>query len=101
MSEIKTTIRPVHVESNQELEGFIIQRIQKFAKLSSNIIESEVFLKKLNGAVDNKEVEIRLVIPGNDLFASKSANSFEEATDQAIEALRRQLKKRKEKVWGV
>jgi len=41
-----------------------------------------------------------LKIPGNDLFAKKQSDSFEESTDIAVEALRRQLKKHKEKIKG-
>ncbi len=34
--------------------------------------------------MENKEVEIRLFIPGNDLFAKKVAKNFEEATDDEV-----------------
>jgi putative sigma-54 modulation protein len=37
-------------------------------------------------------------VPGIELFAKKQSKSFEESTDEAIEALRRQLLKRKGKV---
>ena len=43
-------------------------------------------------------MEMRLIIKGNDLFAIKEAKSFEEASDSAVEALRKQLVKYKEKV---
>ena len=101
MSELKTTIHSIHFDADNKLEEFIIQRISKLSNLSENIIESEVFLKLDNNTVENKVVEIKLVIPGNDLFAKKSGKTFEEACDSTIEALRRQLKKRKEKAWGV
>jgi len=42
--------------------------------------------------------EIKLSVPGNDIFAKKQCKTFEEATDLAVEALRRQLKKHKEKL---
>ncbi len=101
MSEIKTTIHSIHFDSDSKLEEFIIQRLEKLTNLSENIIESEVFLKLDNNKVENKVVEIKLGIPGNDLFAKKVGKTFEEACDSTVEALRRQLKKRKEKVWGV
>ena len=46
---------------------------------------------------ENKEVEIRVMIKGNDAIASKIAKTFEEATDLAVEALKKQLVKSKEK----
>ena len=100
MSEINIIVRAIHFDADVKLENFINERLQKLAVLSENIIDAEVFLRIEKG-VENKMVEIRLKIPGNDLFAKKSGKSFEEATDAVIEALRRQLKKRKEKVWGI
>ena len=48
---------------------------------------------------ENKIAEIRLSVPSNEnLFAKKQARTFEEATDLALDALRRQLKKYKEKL---
>ncbi len=101
MSEVRTIIHSIHFNADSKLEEFIHQRIAKLSNLSEKIMESEVFLKLDNNTVENKVVEIKLGIPGNDLFAKKSGKTFEEACDSTIEALRRQLKKRKEKVWGV
>jgi putative sigma-54 modulation protein len=47
---------------------------------------------------ENKIAEIRLLIRGNDLYAKKQSKTFEEATDTAVEALRRQLTKHKDKI---
>ena len=46
----------------------------------------------------NKEAAIKLTVPNADeLFASKVADTFEEAVDLTIDALDRQLVKLKEK----
>jgi len=47
---------------------------------------------------ENKVAEIRLFIPGNDLYAKKQSKTFEESTDSVVEALRRQLSKYKDKL---
>jgi integrase/recombinase XerC len=44
----------------------------------------------------NKVAAIRLDIPGDDLFAEKNAETFEEAVDLAADALKRQIEKAKE-----
>ena len=46
--------------------------------------------------LENKIAEIKVDVKGKDLFVKKQSNSFEEAADMAVEALRRQLKKHKE-----
>lgn len=95
---MKVKIHSIHFDADQKLETFIGKRLDKLDQYFDNIIEGEVFLK-LDKA-DNKEnkiTEIKLLVPGSDLFVKKQSRSFEEATDIAIEALRRQVKKYKEK----
>lgn len=99
--DVKTNVRSVNFDVDQKLVNFIQERINKISQYFDKIIEADVYLKLENGpSIENKTVEIRLYIPGNDLFAKKTAKSFEEATDEVGEALRRQVKKHKEKVRG-
>ena len=49
---------------------------------------------------ENKIIEIKLNSPKNQFFSKERARSFEAGTDAAVEALRRQLKKHKEKVMA-
>ena len=101
MSTVKVTTRSIHFTADEKLIKFIEERIEKLSNLSDNIIEAEVYLRlEKDSNTENKMVEIKLAIPGNDLFAKKNAKTFEVAVDGTVEALRRQLKKRKEKVLG-
>ena len=64
-----------------------------------NIIVSQVFLKIIRAnSNNNKLVEIKINVPGKELFAKKKCQSFEEATDEAVAALRRQINKHKGKL---
>jgi len=95
-------ISSVHFKADGKLESFIKEKVQKMQSIYEGIIGSEVILKLENTeSHDNKMVEIRLVVRGYDLFAKKQAKSFEEATDQAMEALKKQLIKHKEKIRGI
>jgi putative sigma-54 modulation protein len=95
-------IKSVHFKADVKLESFIKEKLQKMQGLYEGIIGSEVMLKLENSEPhDNKMVEIRLIVRGYDLFAKKQAKSFEEATDQALEALKKQLIKHKEKIRGI
>ena len=95
-------INSVHFKADGELESFIKEKLQKMLSIYEGIIGSEVIMKLENTeSRDNKMVEIRLIVRGYDLFAKKQAKSFEEATDQAMEALKKQLIKHKEKIRGL
>ena len=95
-------VNSVHFKADKKLEAFISEKLQKMPALFDGILGSEVILKVENtDGRDNKIVEIRLLIRGYDLFAKKQAKTFEEATDLAVEALRKQLLKHKDKIRGI
>lgn len=90
----------VRFDADEKLIGVIEDKLQKLEQFHDRIISSEVFMRLEHDSVDreNKVVEIKLNLPGKDLFAKKNSKSFEDAADQTIEALRKQLIKHKEKV---
>jgi putative sigma-54 modulation protein len=95
---MQININAVRFKTDKELEKFITNKIEKVGKFHENVIGSDVTLKLENTEKpENKIAEIRLKIKGNDLISSKQCKTFEEATDLAIEALHRQLKKIKDK----
>lgn len=95
-------IHSIGFDADKKLLDFIHQKIDKLVKFSDEIISAEVFLRLENVQNnENKIAEIKLEIPGNDLFAKKQSNRFEDATNHVIDALISQLKKRKEKARGI
>ncbi|MDA0713746.1 MAG: ribosome-associated translation inhibitor RaiA [Bacteroidetes bacterium] len=96
---MEVEVRSVHFTADVKLINFINDKLKKLEQFHDNIINSEVFLRlDNNNELTNKITEIRMNIPGTELFAKKQCKSFEEATDEAVEALRRQLRKRKGKL---
>jgi len=99
---MKVNISSIHFKADKKLESFIQEKIEKLNGLYEGIISSEVTLKlDNNGKEGNKITEIKLIIPGNDLFAKKQSKTFEQATDTAVEALKKQITKHKEKIKGI
>lgn len=99
---MKINISSIHFKADQKLEDFVQERLQKLSSIYDGLIGSEVTLRlDKNSNTENKVAEIKLFIRGNDLFAKKQCKSFEEATDSAVEALRKQLAKYKDKVKGL
>lgn len=95
-------IQSLHFDASQALKNFIEERAAKLTQLYDGIIAVEVTLRLENASeTDNKFAEIRLSIPGADLFAKKHSKSFEESVDLVCDALKKQISKHKEKVRGV
>ena len=95
-------VQSIHFDADSKLLGFIQDKVDKLTNFYENIIDSEVYLR-LDKAEEkaNKVAEIKINTPGKTLFARKQCRTFEEATDTAIESLRRQITRHKEKMRGV
>ncbi len=95
---MKINISSVHFTADQKLLDFINQKVNKLTHLYNDIISCEVVLRlDANDQIGNKITEIKMVLPGGELFAKRQCKTFEEAVDQSIDALKRQIDKHKEK----
>jgi len=95
---MKLQMHSIRFNADVKLLNFIQRKADKLDTFFDKIINGEVFLR-LDKDVqnENKIVEIKLNIPGGQLFAKEKSKSFEAATDLAVQALVKQIKKYKEK----
>lgn len=92
-------VHSIHFDADRKLIDFIHEKVEKLGVFHDQIIGGEVYLRlDKSENKENKIAEIKLFVPGKDLFAKRQCKSFEEATDTAVEALRRQIKRRKGKL---
>lgn len=93
-------LNTVHFTADQKLIDFVNKKIPKLDTYFEGIIGVEVILKVVKPeTANNKIAELKVSIPGTSyIFAEKQADSFEEAIDIAIDAVRKQLTKHKEKL---
>ena len=97
---MEVKINSVHFTADKRLVDFVNKKVVKLDTFFEGIINAEVTLKvEKPETANNKISELKLSIPSNGyLFAKKQADSFEEATDLAIDAIRKQLGKYKDKI---
>ena len=95
---MKLQIHSIRFDSDYKLINLIKKKLVKLETFYNRIIDGEVFLRIVNDESRiNKIIEIKLNIPGDQLFAKERARTFEIGADEVTEALRRQIKKFKEK----
>ena len=91
-------IQSVGFKADKKLETFINQKLSKLTKFDNNISDYNVTLNIENSDPKaNKVVDVKINVPGNELFASKQSNSFEAAVELVTDALKTQILKNKEK----
>lgn len=91
-------VNTVHFTADQKLVDFIQGKVKKLELMYDRIIASEIYLRlDKNEEKENKIAEVKLLLPGNELFARKQCKSFEEAADLAVSALKKQVERHKAK----
>lgn len=95
-NNMKVIIQSPDFKTTRKLEKFLDEHVRKLHVFYNRIMEGRVLLKMDNSdKVETKVCELQIVIPGNDLFASKRAATFEEAATRAVDAVKNQLDKLK------
>lgn len=98
---MKIQVNAVHFNADSSLITFIQKKLNKLETFYDRIVSSEVFLKLDKGEkskVQKKLIEVKVNVPGSTLFVKETGDSFEEATDIALETLTKKIKRHKEKV---
>lgn len=95
---MEVKIKAIHFDINDSLVAFINKKIDKLSRRFEAITEVEVTLKVVKPETsNNKEAAVKMLVPpANDLFASKIADTFEEAIDLCLDALEKPLERGKE-----
>ncbi len=95
---MEVKIQSLHFDATEKLQAFIEKKVAKLEKSYEDIQKVEVQLKVVKPATaQNKELSLTVTVPGTKLFVEKTNDTFEEAVDLAVDAMRVQLQKIKEK----
>lgn len=96
---MKVNVHAVNFTVDGKLVDFVQERMKKLEKYYDKVVDSDVFLKvEKTSEKENKIVEIKVNVPGDDFVVKKQCKTFEEAVENASESLERLLVKRKEKL---
>jgi len=96
---MKISVQSVNFNISDDLVNYIEKKVNNLEKFHDHIIGAEVFLKvQSTSEKENKLVDVKMNLPGVDIVAKKQSKTFEEAASLAIDSVKRQLVKRKEKL---
>ena len=96
---MEVKIQSIKFDATEKLEAYIQKKLAKLEKVHEDIMTVNVTLKVTKPeTAQNKEVEIKVQVPGAEFFASKITDTFEESADLSVDAIDKQLVKHKEKL---
>ena len=90
-------IQAIRFEASEKLIAFIEKKVSKLSKFDDKIRKVEVSLKVVKPETAmNKEVSLKMLVPGKEMFAQEICDTFEEAVDKTVDSMTRQLSKHKD-----
>ncbi|MGW8124011.1 HPF/RaiA family ribosome-associated protein [Roseivirga echinicomitans] len=95
ITEIKINVQAVDIAIGEDVKDTIRKSIERLSRVYNKIEWADVYLEdKKEKATQQKQVSIRLGIPGNDPFASEYGDNFHALLTTVEDKLRSQLEKR-------
>ncbi|GAB1307384.1 ribosome-associated translation inhibitor RaiA [Urechidicola sp. KH5] len=95
---MKIYVQSVNFNADKGLIQFVEKKVESLDKFYDRIVDAEVFLKvQQTSEKENKNVEVKINVPGDEMMVKKVCKSFEEGVSLSVDSLKRQLNKRKEK----
>jgi len=95
---MQTQITARHVDLNPDLRSHVDSQLSKLQRYYDGIINAHVILGESNAPSGDKTAEINIDVYQKRLSAEDAASTHEQAVNQCIDHLRRQLKKYKAKL---
>lgn len=91
---MKLHIQAVNFDIAERLNAHIVKKTRRYEKLLPDSANLTVRLTVTKPETNlNKEASIRVTDIGSELFAQKVCDTFEQAVDEALEAIERQVEK--------
>jgi putative sigma-54 modulation protein len=97
---MRISVQSIQFHADDRLLTLVENKASKLSQFFDRIIDVQIYLKidGRSSQIKDKEVEVKLNLPGSQLFAKAEGKLFEEALDEAIDSATRQLKKHKERL---
>ncbi|MCC6279660.1 MAG: HPF/RaiA family ribosome-associated protein [Saprospiraceae bacterium] len=86
----------VHFKGSEHLEQFTRKKMNSVFRKTADILRAEVTLSEgASGNPENQFCEIKLDVPGENIFVKKNAATYEQAIRTAVAAVQKIMRRRK------
>lgn len=89
-------VQSIKFDADQKLLEYIDKKVSKIEKFYDGIVRTEVSLSILADP-QNKNVKMRVMVPGNELVVERNSDKFENAVVDCVDVLKGLLVSEKEK----
>lgn len=91
-------LQTVNFNAKPGLDEYVEKKLSKLEQYYDKIIAAQVSMRVENiSEKENKFIDIRLEVPGDDIVVKKSGQTFEECVDLSVDTLKKLIIRKKEK----
>ncbi len=91
-------IQSLKFDASKQLLDFVEKKMSRLDRFADRPTGVDVVLKlEKDDEKGNKVAVVTLHVPGGDIMTEQRARTFEEAVDDALDVIKRQIEKRKDK----
>ena len=91
-------IQSLKFDASKQLIEFIEKKLSRLERFAEKPTGCDVVLRlEKDDEKGNKVALVTLHVPGGDILTEQKARTFEEAIDEALDVVKRQIEKRKDK----
>lgn len=91
-------IQSLKFDASKQLLDFVEKKMSRLDRFADRPTGVDVVLKlEKDDEKGNKVAVVTLHVPGGDIMTEQRARTFEEAVDNALDVIKRQIEKRKDK----
>jgi putative sigma-54 modulation protein len=91
-------IQSLKFDASKQLIEFVEKKMSRHERFADNATGVDVLLRlEKDDEKGNKVALVTLHVPGGDILTEQRARTFEEAIDEALDVIKRQIEKRKDK----
>lgn len=94
---MKIDIHAKNITVKDSLKDLINSKVNKLSNFHSYILDTDVYLRNEGEGINSNEVQIKLNIKNQVLVTKEKGDTFEQALEIAVDSMKRQLKKAKQK----
>ena len=90
-------IKSLKFDADEKLLAYVNKKVEKLEKFFDNMGDIDVTLSLLPDTPENKAVQVKTHLPGEDLIIERNAKTFEQAVTDAADAMKEKIVRAKEK----
>jgi putative sigma-54 modulation protein len=94
---MKIDIHAKNITLKDTLKELIESKVGKLSTFHTHIFDTNVYLRHEGESSNSNEVQIKMNIKSQILVSKEKGETFEQALDSAVDSMKRQLQKSKQK----